>query len=175
MTKEHINHFTQELPKSPTDPETLFTKVIEIDDKSYYLAKFTTDYVAFYKCELEAKKVTCKEIDARIDPKGRRFAYADGIQRQDGKAYISWTYGNNDPQICVKEFGMKGYSMMMNGNVKRYSQALVAEKFMAYVEKELGTLTFFNTNVEMPQLITFTKSSFTQAQLASMGGGFYPR
>lgn len=74
----------------------------------------------------------------------------------------------------MKEFGKLGYNMYLNGNVKRYSQVLVAERFMAYVEKELGTLTFLSTEDDKG-LITFTKSSFTQAQLASMGGGFYPR
>lgn len=138
------------------------------------MTKFTTEYAAFYKCVLTGTKIACNEIDQRIDPKEATFARADGIQRQNGKAFVSWTYSDNNAWVIVKEFGKLGYNMYLNGNVKRYSQVLVAERFMAYVEKELGTLTFLSTEDDKG-LITFTKSSFTQAQLASMGGGFYPR
>lgn len=66
------------------DGETLlFQKIVEIDEKSYWLAKFFDVAARFYICQLgEAADITCTENEKeKFDPKGLTFSNADGALR----------------------------------------------------------------------------------------------
>lgn len=59
---EHINAYNQKWGLSlKQDSEILFTKAVEIDANSYWLATFAATEARFYKCHLEAGTVACTE------------------------------------------------------------------------------------------------------------------
>lgn len=90
--------------------------------------------------------------------------------REPSNEYIL-TWVNENQVIGIKVLNKSGYSLILSGAAKSYSGITISEKYIIYTQKVINLLEIYDGH----ELKRISKNSFSPDDLATLGGGFYPR